>query len=363
MGDRVTGKRSAKGSVYMLSVRAVLLALIGVLVVGGIGGAGAAWFVIRDTMRGISVTPQVIERIEETNKNGANGDIQSVAADVRKGIVNIVDRNGNISQTALVLTSDGIAVTPMRATVPRPPNVRLHDGSIVVSAIIREYPEVGLLFIRVPGSFPAPVLGNANDVAPGKRSIIITQSDIPEVDAVRETSIETIVIPGKKYNFPVGMSHAAFLPNGIPASYSGAPLYGFDRKVLGLLYPYTSSGAHQETSFGVMPVTLIEFALQDILRNPEKEPIPVFSGIEGEWIVHSSRHSAAFSVNAITQGSSFAQAGIRPGDLVVAEQGKSFKESGVLWSVLLKGARSGESIDIDIERGDETLERSVQIEI
>lgn len=346
----------AERQLYILSVRAILLLLAAVFLLSAASGALASWVVFRRAFHEQAGGVRVVERVERVT-GATDRPVAEAVEHARGGVVGVLDGRGGVLQAGMILTADGIGITPTHARLPRPPQVLLPDGSRRPAAILREYPEKGLLFFRVSGSFPAPELAGASAFFPGVPGILVRPVAESRAGAARQVSVEyvTPVVSGEFVDAP-GVERMGVLSDDPGARYHGAPLFSYEKKLLGITVRLDAGGS-------LILSSDVDLLLQDVLRHPEGDVISVLGGMRGRWVVgeEAARESLpgeiGFRVERPPEEFLMPEGPLRRGDIITGLDGKPLPGAGSLWGTLLEGARSGKPVTLDVHQ--ETEERTV----
>jgi S1-C subfamily serine protease len=341
-------------AVYVLPLRIVLLVLAVVFVVGGVGGATAAWIFVRRALPEGTGGARIVERVERVS--GTTSSFADVAEKVRAGVVGLLDEHGTLLQNGVVLTADGLLLSPSRAGAARPPRVLLADGSTVPAAFLREYPEKGVALYRVSGSFPAPRLALDVPLQPGTAGVAVRAVPSTGSTAALPVTVEALVsLAAAKSREQPSVERVGIVRPTLDRAYHGAPAFGADERLLGLVLVDADGSV-------VLPVSDIDVVLQDILRHPTGETVSVLGGMRGVWLSREEltkrsikNAERAFLIEAVPTGSPTGEAGLKAQDVITGVDGKGFPAAGHLWGVLLEAARSSKPVTLDVRRGEETI--------
>lgn len=341
--------------IYLLPVRVVIAVLALVFVLGGLGGGTVAWFLVPRLLRDSTSGARVIERVEKVTE-GDQDVLARVADQAKGGVVGVVDARGTLLQTGAVLTADGLLVTPTITPLPRSLQVLRSDGTTVPAAQLREYPEHGLLFLRIPGSFPAPRLVTDTPVLPGTTGALLRRAPRATTHAVQKVTVTSLALPDatRKLERP-GVEQWGILTAVDDRLYHGAPLFAADGRLVGMTVIDREGSA-------VLLASDLDLVLQDLLRYPTGESVSVLGGMRGTWLVgedakrRSVSSALAYLVEAVARESPAGRAGLRAQDIIVGINEKPFPTAGRLWAVFLEGARSQKPVTLDVRRGDAELQ-------
>lgn len=329
---------------YILPFRIVVLALVGVFLIGALGGALSAWITLRRTLRITEGGERVIERVEQVAVSGEDA-LASAAEAVASSVFAILDGQGRITQQAVAVTADGVFAST--GTVPRGPvRVRLSGGEVVPASVVRIYRDVGLFFLKVSGSFSAPALEREEVGRPGASLVAVASAPEGSGPRVRIATIEAVTVSGTFLHLSSpGLERLPKLAFELPASFEGAPIAGADGRIRGLAI------LGGDGSF-LIPSGVVGVLLQDYLRHPEGTEVELLKGLRGHWQLEDPTKEGApvFRVVTVEGGSIFLSAGLRAADELRGLGGKPFEGPLPLLEPLLQAARATERISIDVRR-------------
>lgn len=334
---------------YLLPFRAVVLALLGVFLLGLAGGSLGAFLVVS---RLLGVTPggeRVIERVERVTI-AAEDALASAAAAVGPNTAVILDEQDRIQGSAVAVTQDGILVSA--GPVPKGSlRVRSSTGSTVSVSVVRIYPEIGLAFLRASQAFQAPTIEREAPLAPGTALAVVapvlggtgTRVRIVTVEAEQLTSGEVRA----RYR---GLGVVPTIAAPLPPSFRGAPAVGTDGQLRGVVV------IEGERAFLVRG-DVLDVLLQDFLLHQEETVVEVLLGLRGDWRFESRQDQEAlvFRVAEISPGSAFAPSGLRSRDEILELGGKQLVGSFPLFGPLLRAAREQASVVLGVRRAGETV--------
>lgn len=329
----------------VLPFRAVVLALLGVFLVGAAGGALGTWLTARRVLR---VTPdgsRVVERIERVETTAESALAEAAAAAARSTVA-VIDERGRVLQQALALTADGVLLSA--GPVPRGILRVLGPGRARVPAsVVRVYPEFGVWILRATGTFPLPPVEREAGPLPGVPLAAVagpTDSAGPRVN----------VVPLEVYRLNRTRAHATYqglarlpvLSGGLPASFQGAPLLSADGRVQGL-------ALIERDGTSLLPGSVLDVLLQDYLQHPESTEVRSLSGLRGEWRAAGDDADGAlvFHVSAAPGGS--ALGGIQARDEISALGREELQGAAPLASAFLGAARAGSVLSLSVRRAGE----------
>ncbi len=340
---------------YLIPLRVVLLAFVGVLVAGALAGAGTAWVLVRrlgwQEPARIEGREQRVEQAPRIKNSPA-----AVAEEVQSGVVGILDTKGALVQTGVALTADGLLVTIANPGLPRVPQILLPDGKRVPAARVREYPEKGLLILRAAGTFPAPPLVADVSSIRGGNALVLRAIPAARAPGIRPVTVEALLAAtSTSQRFPQGVGDVGVLDHELSDAYLGAPAYDLSGSLLGLTVVNNTGSA-------LLLAPDIDSALQDTLRHPEGEVVAVFGGLRGRWLqgdettLGAAPDTQGLLVEAVSRETPTAVSGLRARDVIVGVDEKSFQGVSALWAIFLEGARNKKPVTLDVRRGEQELQ-------
>lgn len=333
----------------LLPFRAAVLALLGILLLGLLGGSLGASLTIRRFLR---VTPggeRVIERVEQVTV-AAEDALASAAASISPNTAVVLDDQGRIHASAVALTQDGVLMSA--GPIPKGTiRIRRADGETVPASVVRIYPEVGVFFLRASGTFSAPSIERELSLSPG--STLAATAPVPDGSGprVRIVTVEASqALPRGVQARYRGLGLVSIITSPLPASLRGAPLVGTDGRMRGVV------AIEGESTFAVSGGAS-DLLLQDFLRHQNETTVEVLRGLQGDWHVDPAApdREFAFRVTEVAQGSAFASAGLRVRDEVVAVDGAPLRGPIPLFASLLGVAREQKSVALIVRRAAETV--------
>lgn len=321
--------------------------------IGAVGGALSSWFVANKVAQN-AANSRVVERVERITDNSASSR-RDVVQSMSGGVLGIYDSENQFIQNAVVLTGDGIAVTPSLNFKDRPVKVIGADGSKKSVNVLRDYPEKGITVFKAQGSFPAPKF--SADTYPGIQGMLIRISTLSTpFFASKGAEIERFGMPSSasQEKYP-GLEKMGYLSSNPGANFAGSPLFGDSKELVGLVL---FSGDNSL----LLPSSDLNIILQDVLKHQsEEESVSVYKGFSGQWT--STPETTAFKMDEVSSASAAGIAGLKVGDLITGIDGNAFSGSSSLWSAFLGSARDNKPITLDIKRGQEDMKISISAKI
>lgn len=330
---------------YLLPLRVVLVVLALVVVLGALGGALAAWLMLQRLLRVTPAGERVIERVEQVTVSAEDA-LAAAAEALAPSVIPLVDERGRGVGHALAITADGVLVS----AGPVPSSrlfARVPSGDNIPASVVRIYRDAGVFFLRVEGTFKSPTIEPVVS-RPGSALLAVASSPDGLGPRVQRATVEAVRVSGTPAHgrYP-GLERLLALEGVIPPSFDGVPVVGTDGKVQGLVLI--------EGSAVVIPGGVVDLLLQDYLRHPAGTEVGLLRGLQGRWeTVKGTSDQRLYRIAAVS-GGRFGAAGLRRGDGVTALAGKPLQGPLPLLEPLLTGARAGERVRADVQRGAETL--------
>lgn len=341
---------------YVLPFHVVVLAVLGVVVLGAASGALGSWLTVRRLLRVVpNVGGGVLERVERAPAVTEDALVSAVAATALVTHV-VTDDGGRVVQQAVALTDDGVLVSA--GPLPRG-NLRVQrrPGQSIPASIIRSYPEAGVWFLKATGSFSVAALERERLPATGTRIAAVAASSEIQGVRVRQGIVEAVRVAGSRahQDYPA-LDRLPSQGEVLPPSFQGAPIIGADGTVYGL-------AVLEPDGTTLLPGAVIDVLLADTLQHPAGTEVRVLDGARGRWVIskQGEREVLAFRLTALgLPRSGFAAARLRVGDELRALRGKPLTGAAQLLREILAVGRAGETITVTIQRGG--VEQAVELQ-
>ncbi|MDE3052771.1 MAG: trypsin-like peptidase domain-containing protein [Gemmatimonadota bacterium] len=271
--------------------------------------------------------------------------------------------------TGIIIQPNGVIVTNAHVVADANKiSVMLPSGAVYPARTLGVDATQDVAVIKIDASgLPVARLGNSNDVIVGEWAIAIG-NPYGFMLGNPEPSVTVGVISGTRRNlvdgtggpqayFDMIQTDAAINPGN-----SGGPLINADGQVIGVNSSiYSPSGGSVGLGFAI-PVDRVKHDVDDLLRYGEvrrpwigvKLRVPTSDNIR-EAIAQHAR------IATVVAGSPAARAGLRPGDVIVSENGRAVHNM-YDWEGALLDLGVGQQVRLVIGRGDRTFDATVVTE-
>jgi putative serine protease PepD len=355
--------------------------LAAALVLGGVAGvAGAAGFTAVDDLVGNDTTatsPSSSESSSVVDQKDVAPSADSVEAVARKVLPSVVKINVTGSQeqgsgSGIIISSDGEILTNnhVASVAGRGGSitVNFNDGSAKRARIIGTDPQTDLAVIKaegVSGLTPATI-GRSDKISVGENVVAIgspfgLQATVTSgiVSAVnRPVSVQpeqTDLAPGETAptdtTYPAIQTDAAINPGN-----SGGPLVDLHGNVVGINSSIrtASSGGLDESSGGsiglgfAIPIDNVWPIVQQLRKGETATHARM-----GVSVADASSNGGLLTgagIQAVTDGSAAAQAGLKKGDVITKVDGQVVTDSESLVATI-RGHRPGDTVRLTVVRG------------
>jgi len=317
-----------------------------IVIISLVSGVLGANFVVKRALREFSPGSKVIETVQTLSR--VNSSFAKAIESARRNTVGILDDEKNIQSSAVVLTADGVILAPNNTGSTKSINVMFEDNTIINARFVRIYPEKGLAFYRINGSFTTLPFSSDGDVLAGEEGITAHIIGGVSKMGIQRNSIEYL-LPEGTFDKNVFIGKRAKVEKELSEQYMGSPFYGADGELLGAVID-PEKGI-------IISANEIDFLLQDYLKHSSEESVSAMNGLEGSWATsldENGKMEVAFVVRSVISRSVIGQADIQSNDLIYSINDKVFPGAG-MWATFLESARSSKSVTLGIKRGDKTL--------
>jgi S1-C subfamily serine protease len=341
--------------------RTPLAILLGALLL--VGGFGAGWFVRQGDDDGSSAQPAASSSpaasVEpDTNDRptdpplSSSGDepVAAVADAVAPAVVQIETAQGLGS--GVIYDPDGLVMTAAHVVEGSTAvTVRLADGSAVDGTVVgtNQVSDIGVVHITNP---------------PDDLAVAVLAQDAPQVGDLAvavgspfalDQTVTAGVVSALDRAAPAGGPAVGTIQTDAPINpgNSGGPLANREGEVIGInSFIQTQNGGNIGLGFAV-PIDIGERVADALVAGESVEF--GFLGIEGG---DAATGQAGALIAGVTSASPAADAGLRPGDLVVAIDGDAVTSFGDL-GVIIRRHDPGDEVTLTVRRGN--AEREVQV--
>ena len=345
-----------------LSIRLTVLALLGVLLVGAIGG-GLGWYLTKTADESPLLAPGT--QLSEVGPGATRepGSVSDIAESVTPAVVSIEVRVGQTGATGsgvviegedgyivtnnhVVSGADGVEGAEIRAV--------FSDGSGSAARIVGRDPASDIAVIKVekPGLLTAS-LGSSDDVVVGDPVVaigsplglagtvtsgIVSALDRP-VRLAGEGSDTNAVISAVQTDAPINPGN------------SGGALVDASGAVIGINTAIASTGGGSIGLGFAIPIDRVREIAEQLISTGSA--VHATLGVATRSVTDSARDGAL--VLNVEPGSAAADAGIREEDVIIAVEGESVGSSEEL-TVAVDAHDPGDTITIEVVRGGSSTE-------
>lgn len=273
---------------YVVSLRAILIAIVVVMLLGAFGGGVVAWTLVQRAIASLPAPSQQNSGSGETISRDPGAVFARIVQEKRPGVLSLLDGRGNAVQGGVALTADGVGISVLPDDRVFPRQALTADGRRLPIAFVREYPEHDLFVFRVSGEFPAPQFTSRGDLRAGLDGLALAvRSDAHDVTAL-PVALSALVPPSTDLlRRAPGHGPVARLATELPASMRGASVWGSDGRLLGLV-----TGDREGTA--LVLASDLDAVLQDLLRHPGSANVSVLSNLRLTWLSRTETRERGF---------------------------------------------------------------------
>jgi len=345
-----------------LSIRLTVLALLGVLLVGAIGG-GLGWYLTKTADESPLLAPGTQLSEVDPGVTREPGSVSDIAESVTPAVVSIEVRVGHTGATGsgvviegedgyivtnnhVVSGADGVEGAEIRAV--------FSDGSGSAARIVGRDPasDIAVLKVEKPGLLTAS-LGSSDDVVVGDPVVaigsplglagtvtsgIVSALDRP-VRLAGEGSDTNAVISAVQTDAPINPGN------------SGGALVDASGSVIGINTAIASTGGGSIGLGFAIPIDRVREIAEQLISTGSA--VHATLGVATRSVTDSARDGAL--VLNVEPGSAAADAGIREEDVIIAVEGESVGSSEEL-TVAVDAHDPGDTITIEVVRGGSSTE-------
>ena len=341
--------------------------LAAVLVAGAVGGGVGAWWA---TSRPGAAAVVTLSTAPPAREQSAPGSVSQVAARILPSVVsvNVTAKGSADTGSGFVIAANGYLLTNNHVVEAAAGGagrieVDLADGRSVPATIVGRSQDYDLAVLKVAlGGLPALTLGDSGSVAVGD-PVVAVGSPLGLSGTVTSGIISAENRPVIAGQDPNSQSYINALQTdaAINPGNSGGPLVDLSGHVIGVnsaiatLSATSPFGASQSGSIGLgfaIPINQARDVAEQLIRSGEvRYPVlgvlvdQVFTG-NGAKIVAAGGASSP----SVVPGGPAEQAGLRPGDVIVAVDGRVIT-SGPELIVAIRTHHPGETIEVTYLRG------------
>ena len=269
------------------------------------------------------------------------------------------------SGTGFVLDEEGHIVTNNHVVAGGQQfEVVFPNGETRPAELVGADPTSDLAVVRIDGEVPATVpLGDSDALEPGQ-PVVAIGSPLGELT----TTVTAGIVSALNRDFPAGSPCSGLYTNliqhdaAINPGNSGGPLFNLAGEVVGvntLGIPVSPTGQPVQGLFFAIPANTVRDIVGQLIENGAVAyPYVGIAGGEITTQIAAQQglpvESGYYVVNA-PAGEPAAEAGIQPGDVIVALDGQQIDAENA-FSEVLYAHEPGETVPVTVQRGDEQLE-------
>jgi serine protease Do len=260
--------------------------------------------------------------------------------------------------TGLVISADGYVLSSAFNFVQQPASilVTLPSGKQAPAELVATDHSRMLVLLKIAGvaDLPVPTLATGDEIRPGQWTVAVGRTfrtDRVNVSVGIVSAIGRMF--GKAIQTDADVSTACY----------GGPLVDVRGRVLGLIVPMAPQATSEvagaewyDSGIGfAVPLGPLADTIERMKKGDDQR-----SGLLGIGMLGKNPHSSAAKLAAVRPDSPAGKAGLKKGDRIVEVDGKPIKTQTDLRFAL--GPRyAGESVRLVAKRGDERLERTIEL--
>ncbi|WIK64533.1 S1C family serine protease [Gleimia hominis] len=377
---RNANKRGGKSKIV---VGTAVLALL----VGGVSGAGAGYYMAKNASQPVSSQTQTHEpqgkSADIVQAKGESQDWQAVAKAVRPATVSIQVSNGNSADTGsgVIWDGEGHVVTNYHvvsnATNGGQIIVSLTDGRLYKAEIVGTDPETDLAVIKLanpPKDLTAANMGDSEKLSVGQ-AVMAIGSPLGYNDTVttgivsaldRPVAVKTAVPDDEMGSLPnpFGMqresrqadtvvTNAIQIDASINPGNSGGPLFDETGRVIGINSSIASTGSSESAgSIGVgfaIPSNLVSNVVKQLIENGKAQHAFLGVSISSAPVQVDGVNRVGAQVQSVVRGGPGEEAGLKQGDVILSIDGKAVTNAQSLTG-FVRRYNAGEQVTIEFAR-------------
>jgi putative serine protease PepD len=363
--DPADRRRLGLGGLLALAVLVALLA-------GAVGGAGGYLLARHNSDDGVTVKGASLGAAPAKSVQRAADSVAGVAARVLPSVVQIkvVTSNGAATGSGFVVDASGFIVTNNHVVSGADSSgvtVVFTDGTKIKARIVGTSPSYDLAVIKVAGKkLTALPLGNSDSVVVGDPVIaigsplglsgtvtsgIISAKDRPVTAGDAGGTADSSYINAVQ-------TDAAINPGN-----SGGPLVNLAGEVVGVNSAIATVGGSitgaQSGNIGVgfaIPINQARRTVEQLISTGQAQHPIIGASLDGSFDGEGARISATASSDGtppLVAGGPADQAGLQPGDVIVAVEGKPVADASEL-IVAIRARKPGDTIGLTVKRSGQT---------
>ncbi|MDE0804257.1 MAG: PDZ domain-containing protein [Acidimicrobiales bacterium] len=343
---------TGRNTLALVTASALIGATLSIGVIAALGGFESSTRVVE---RQVAVQP-----VTSLAGDGTRAIAQRTAASVAAVQVRIGE--GRRDGTAIVYRSDGhLLTTAALVADAETVHVRLPGHSALPASVVGTDAAYDLAVLHVDAEALEPaVLGSADGIGVGLDALVIGHATA----GATSTSVDWAMVSAvdRRLSTPDGtVLHGMMLLDELAVDSDGSPLVDATGAVIGITssIPAADDGAVHSVA---APIDALAHAADQILEYGHVKH--VWLGIEGVDLDADDASimglDGGAAVRRVVEDGPAAGAGIVAGDVVIAVDGKRVTSMSQLIAAL-RGREPGDTVDLEVWRGDETVEASAAL--
>lgn len=324
------------------------------------GAIGALLVFGSMALAGVFRPPTVLEEraVELPPAEAGSADIPTLAARARPAIVKVEVRStsGESSASGVIFRSDGHVLTNAHVVEGASElTVQTADGERVPGRVIGGDPDTDLAVVKIEGmDLPVVTLGRSTDLRVGETAIAIGSP--LGLDGGPSVSVGVISALSRSVRGEDGKPLLDMIQTdaSIAPGSSGGALLDMTGAVVGITTAIAIDSRAGGESLGfATPVEVARDVAHQLID--KGHVVHAWLGIEGDDVVGDPVSSPGALVRQVLEDSPAARAGILPGDVITAIEGKPVK-SMLMLMVSLRSHSPGDAIAVTLSRNGKPAE-------
>jgi putative serine protease PepD len=351
----------------------VALAAAIALVAGGAGGA--VGYLLADQQGGtVTVDGSQLGSAPARDVDRPAGSIPGIAAKVLPSVVQIKveTSQGQATGSGFVVDRSGIVVTNNHVVADADGDVELSfsDGTTTTAEVVGTSASYDLAALRISAkNLPALPLGNSDSVVVGDQVLAIG-SPLGLSGTVTSGIVSAknrAVTAGGQNGSDSAYINAIQTDAAINPGNSGGPLVNLDGEVIGVNSAIATVGGgtfgQEAGNIGVgfaIPINQVRRTVDQLLKTGKAEFPIIGASLDGRYDGEGARVATGDLGGSppLVPGGPAERAGVQPGDVIVAIDGKPVADSSEL-IVAIRSRRPGDTVTLTIRRGGD--ERKIDV--
>jgi putative serine protease PepD len=343
------------------------LAVLVALLAGGIGGAGGYLLARHNSDDGVTVKGASLGAAPVRTVQRPADSVAGVAARVLPSVVQIkvVTSNGAATGSGFVVDASGFIVTNNHVVADADSSgvtVSFADGTKVKARIVGTSPSYDLAVLKVAGKKLTPLpLGNSDSVVVGD-PVIAIGSPLGLSGTVTSGIVsakDRPVTAGDSGGSDSSYINAVQTDAAINPGNSGGPLVNLSGEVVGVNSAIATVGGSitggQSGNIGVgfaIPINQARRTVEQLIKTGQAQHPIIGASLDGSYDGEGARiatGSSAGGTPPLVAGGPADKAGLQPGDVVVAVDGKPVADASEL-IVAIRARAPGDKVALTVQR-------------